>query len=136
MSDLIKEIEKLKFKEISILGDSYELGVNEGIDKVLELLNQYNIITAPKTIKLSEIVIKLNEIFGGSEFSSPIYFNRELNAIGEGEYDKNWFMDTWTPFIYLKENKISKIVKLGWESTKWLYELWIAGTKIIDDLEE
>lgn len=139
MSDLIKKIECLKLSDSFIIGEysfGFTDGKNKAIKEVLELLNQYNIITAPKTIKLSEIVSKLNEIFGGSEFSSEIYFNRELNAIGEGEYDKNWFMDTWTPFIYLKENKISRIVKLGSESTKWLYELWIAGTTIIDDLEE
>ena len=101
-----------------------------------DILSNYNIITAPKTIKLSEIVSKLNEIFNDTEFSSEIYFNRKLNAIGEGEYDKDWFMNTWTPFIRFKENKISEIVKSGNERTKWLYTLWIAGTIIEDDLKE
>lgn len=143
MSDLIKKIEKNlenarkihdKIQE-SVIVRSYYDSIIVAYEGILNFLEDYNIITAPKTIKLSEIVSRLNDIYGGSEFSSPIYFNRELNAIGEGEYDKNWFMDTWTPFIYLKENKISRIVKLGSESTKWLYELWIAGTTIIDDLE-
>lgn len=101
-----------------------------------DILSNYNIITAPKTIKLSEIVSRLNEIFNDSEFSSEIYFNRKLNAIGEGEYDKDWFMNTWTPFIRFKENKISEIIKTGNERTKWLYALWIAGTIIDDDLKE
>ena len=112
---------------------SYSVGWNDGIDN---LKLKYNIITAPKTIKLSEIVSKLNEIFNDTEFSSEIYFNRKLNAIGEGEYDKDWFMNTWTPFIRFKENKISEIINLESERTKWLYTLWIAGTIIEDDLRE
>lgn len=139
MIDLKKEIEGLK-NNINTEDYKYNMGCivvkeleNETIDKVLQLLDQYNIITAPKTIKLSEIVSKLNEIFNDSEFSREIYFNRKLNAIGEGEYDKDWFMNTWTPFIRFKENKISEIINLESERTKWLYTLWIAGTIIEDD---
>lgn len=139
MIDLKKEIERLKLSDSFIIGEysfGFTDGKNKGIKQVLELLDQYNIITAPKTIKLSEIVSKLNEIFNDTEFSSEIYFNRKLNAIGEGEYDKDWFMNTWTPFIRFKENKISEIINLGSERTKWLYTLWIAGTIIEDDLKE
>ena len=131
MIDLKNEIENLK--NIKYGWDWYYDLV---IDDCLKIINQYNIITAPKTIKLSEIVSKLNEIYNDSEFSSEIYFNRKLNAIGEGEYDKDWFMNTWTPFIRFKENKISEIINLESERTKWLYTLWIAGTEIVDDLKE
>jgi len=133
MNDLIKEIEGLKRPNTKV---SFDEGFNKGIDKCIETLNQHNIITAPKSIKLSEIVSKLNEIYNDSEFSRKIYFNRKLNAIGEGEYDKDWFMNTWTPYILFKENKISKIVKTGSERNKWLYTLWLTGTEIIDDMEE
>ena len=128
MKNLIDEIHELK--------DYENYDYDQAITDVEILLNQYNIITAPKSIKLSEIISKLNEIYNDSEFGSEIYFNRKLNAIGEGEYDKDCFMNTWTPFIKFKENKISGIIKLGSERTKWLYTLWIAGTEIIDDLEE
>ena len=139
MKNLIEEIEKLKNNKKAFSERGYSdnecYAYRSAIKDTLSILNQYNIITAPKSIKLSEIVSKLNKIYNDSEFSREIYFNRKLNAIGEGEYDKDWFMDTWTPFILFKENKISKIVKLGSEKTKWLYTLWIAGTDIIDDLE-
>lgn len=129
MIDLKNEIEDLK--DIKYGWDYYL-----AIDDCLKRINQYNIITAPKTIKLSEIVSKLNEIYNDSEFGSEIYFNRKLNAIGEGEYDKDWFMNTWTPFIRFKENKISEIINLESERTKWLYALWLTGTIIEDDLKE
>ena len=128
MIDLIEKIHELK--------DYENYDYDQAITDVEILLDQYNIITAPKTIKLSEIVSKLNEIYNDSEFGSEIYFNRKLNAIGEGEYDKDWFMNTWTPFIKFKENKISEIINLESERTKWLYTLWIAGTIIEDDLKE
>lgn len=128
MIDLIEKIHELK--------DYENYDYDQAITDVEILLDQYNIITAPKTIKLSEIVSKLNEIFNDTEFSSEIYFNRKLNAIGEGEYDKDWFMNTWTSFIKFKENKISEIINLESERTKWLYTLWIAGTIIEDNLKE
>lgn len=146
MIDLREEIE-VKLKYAKNLYDninendngylkSYFLGTIQSYETILKCLENHNIITAPKTIKLSEIVSKLNEIFNDTEFSSEIYFNRKLNAIGEGEYDKDWFMNTWTPFIRFKENKISEIINLESERTKWLYTLWIAGTIIEDDLRE
>ena len=131
MKNLIEEIEKLKFEPINEFTHSRTIGFNEGINECIRTLNQYNIITAPKSVKLSEIVDGLNEIY-----EPNIYFNKELNAIGYGEYDKMWFMDTWTSIALIKNNKISKILKITSEETKWLYELWIAGTEIVDDLKE
>lgn len=126
--NLIDEIKKLKPQ---IITDKYSDGFQNAIKMVLNKLNQHNIITAPKQIKLSEIVSKLNDIY-----ECEFYFNKELNSIGTGEYDKEWFMDTWTSFVHFKNNKIFKIYKSSYESLKWLYTLWIAGTEIIDDLEE
>ena len=111
-------------------GKKWDGHTDKDIDRMLSL-NQYNIITVPKSVKLSEIVSRLNEIY-----EPNIYFNKELNAIGYGEYDKMWFMDTWTAIALIKNNKISKILKITSEETKWLYKLWIAGTEIIDDLKE
>lgn len=127
MKNLINKIEYHKREK----GMYNYFPFNEGLDKAIEIINQYNIITAPKQIKLSEIVSRLNEIY-----EPNIYFNKELNAIGYGEYDKMWFMDTWTAIALIKNNKISKILKITSEETKWLYTLWIAGTEIVDDLKE
>ena len=139
MKNLIKEIESSRLG-LSYAHSEYKNGFkdgkNEAIGEILEILNQYNIITAPKSIMLSEIVERLNKIYNDSEFSSEVYFNKELNAIGYGKYDKEWFMDTWTTIALIKNNKISKILKITSEETKWLYTLWIANVEIIDDLEE
>ena len=132
MVDLIKEIELKKINIESYHNEKYADGFIDGVNEVLELLNKYNIITAPKQIKLSELVKKLQQYHSDEE----IYFNKKLNAIGSGEYDDTWFANSWIPCVYFKDNKICRIVTQSCESTKWLYTLWIAGTKIIDDLEE
>jgi hypothetical protein len=78
-------------------------------------------------------VKKLDEF----ETEEKVYFNRENMAIGFGEYDKDWWQNTWQTLLYF--NAKPEIVHIAipyLESTKWLYELWIAGTTIIDDLEE
>lgn len=127
MKNLIEEIEKLKPQ---IITDKYSDGFQNAIKMVLNKINQYNIITAPKSIKLSEII---NKIKGKSNVE--IYFNRERNAIGYGEYDEDWHQNTWQPFVIFRDTKIIRICMPMAEITRWLYTLWIAGTEIIDDLE-
>ena len=140
MKNLIEDIEKALqdterlYRHTSEVYNGYlkshYRGKMEAYINILESLKDYNIITAPKSIKLSEIVSKLNKIY-----EPNIYFNKELNAIGYGEYSNKWFMDTWTAIALIKNNKISRILKITSEETKWLYELWITGTIIEDDLE-
>lgn len=127
MKNLIEEIEKMKNRGGWTNDEFYKCGIND----CLEILNQYNLITAPKSIKLSEIVSKIQE-----HSNKIIYFNKELETIGYGEYDEDWMQNTWQPFVTFKDMKILRIYISMAESTRWLYTLWIAGTEIIDDLEE
>ena len=133
MINLRDEIEKLKVYECEVertstgvrfLRDCY---IKKDLDN---LLNQYNIITAPKEINLSEIVSKIQE-----QANEEIYFNREYKAIGYGEPDEDWRQSTWQPFVIFRDMKIVRVCMPMAEITKWVYTLWIAGTTIIDDLE-
>lgn len=129
MKDLKKEIEDLK--DIKY-GWDYDLA----IDDCLKRINQYNIITAPKTIKLSEIVDKICDTNYKSEcWVEPI-------RLGKGNYKiRTQYGDAyWCVYDFYIEDK--KIVMyqddylLPFDEFKWLYTLWIAGTIIEDDLQE
>ena len=92
---------------------------------VVMALNQYNIITAPKSIMLSEIVERLNE-----EYKEKPIFQR---------WTKNYktiHLENRGGMFELSNNKIYEIYLFRLTSkSRWLYELWIAGTEIVDDLE-
>lgn len=122
MKDLIDEIHELK--------DYENYDYDQAITDVEILLNQYNIITAPKSIKLSEVVSRLKETF--KDLCNITY--RDLRVINHG-------------LIYLEDEIVVTIDKekniiLNIEFTntfielKWLYALWIAGTEIVDDMVE
>lgn len=124
MSDLIKEIEKLK-EQFSFYTD-YSDGYFDCVDEVLGILDQYNIITAPKEILLSEIVDRLN---------TNDYVKFEVVKMN------NYFLientNFYRQYFELTDNKVSIISEeMQIDEFKWLYTLWIAGTTIIDDLEE
>ena len=127
MINLKNEIEKLKNVVIT---DDLQSSVFaeiriETIDKVLSILDQYNIITAPKTIKLSEVVKRLK--------------NNENTIIRIERYKDNSFAifcdSCW---VLTSSNHIEilhhQFIHL-FQQTKWLYTLWIAGTQIVDDME-
>lgn len=142
MIDLIKEIEKLKCKLVGDTKyDSYMMGNDDCVEAVLELLNQYNIITAPKTILLSEIVSRLKEthIFNDSKISVCKH-NNKIDIWEDYEFDD--IVDekcSGSRFLLSIDNK-NKVDLFCRDFTsdehKWLYTLWIAETTIIDDLEE
>lgn len=133
MKNLIDEIEKMQF---FVAIDDFELGYDRAIKETIGILNQYNIITAPKTIKLSEIVSRLNE-----HYNTKIIINRKptsyyncyivcRKSLAENEdYE-----------LLIRDNKIDDIDEFccyqNYDNTKWLYTLWIAGTEIIDDMKE
>ena len=140
MKNLIEKIEKIIislkrqyqncFEEIDCpLFTSDEIkGKISAYQDCLILLNQYNIITAPKQIKLSEIVNKLKNAF-----------------VDLGNIDYEGFIEIGYGFITLNDEIVitidldsQKIVLIEFTNTfielKWLYTLWIAGTEIIDDL--
>lgn len=138
MIDLIKEIEKLKVYECEFersqqnivwMKDCY---IKEDLEN---LLNQYNIITAPKEIKLSELIDKIYE----TKFKSECWI--EPIRLGKGHYRiRTQYGDGyWGDYDFYIENE--KIViytndcLLPFNEFKFLYTLWIAGTTIIDDLE-
>ena len=131
MIDLKNEIERLKLSDSFIIGEysfGFTDGKNKGIKQVLELLDQYNIITAPKTIKLSEIVDKMN-----------CYVKRNENDIHLYDIEEDLF-DEYDSFesysLIIENNKITNILLSQCDEFKWLYTLWIAGTIIEDDLKE
>ena len=116
-------------------GKHWDGHTDKDVDRVLSLAN-YNIITAPKTIKLSEIVDKICDTNYKSEcWVEPI-------RLGKGNYKiRTQYGDGyWGDYDFYIEDK--KIVMyqddylLPFDKFKWLYTLWIAGTIIEDDLKE
>ena len=120
MIDLIEKIHDLK--------DYENYDYDQAITDVEILLDQYNIITAPKTIKLSEIVDKMN-----------CYVKRNENDIHLYDIEEDLF-DEYDSFesysLIIENNKITNILLSQCDKFKWLYTLWIAGTIIEDDLKE
>ena len=130
MKDLIKEIEGLKRLDTKV---SFDEGFNKGIDKCIELLNQYNIITAPKQIKLSEIVSGLNEI--GGKYTKFIVYKRNLKDGVETIFVEN--ENFGRQYFTIVDNQIEDLdEEMQINKFKWLYILWIASTEIINDMEE
>lgn len=143
MIDLKNEIEKLiesasEFycKTANINSRMCLQGQVEAYQDCLDVINNYNIITAPKTIKLSEIVDKICDTNYKSEcWVEPI-------KLGKGNYKiRTQYGDAyWCVYDFYIEDK--KIVMyqddylLPFDEFKWLYALWIAGTIIEDDLKE
>lgn len=142
MIDLREEIE-VKLKYAKNLYDninendngylkSYFLGTIQSYETILKCLENHNIITAPKTIKLSEIISKLNEkLILETDYKASVI-----------RYGKDIFIVVKKPFrtfdgVIAEINSTNKIVKIDEkyviESCKWLYALWITGTIIEDD---
>ena len=135
MIDLKNEIEKLiesasEFycKTANINSRMCLQGQVEAYQDCLDVINNYNIITAPKTIKLSEIVDKMN-----------CYVKRNENDIHLYDIEEDLF-DEYDSFesysLIIENNKITNILLSQCDEFKWLYTLWIAGTIIEDDLQE
>ena len=148
MKKLIEEIEKMKDNEVydTSLDIGFQNTLNNTIDKCIELLNQYNIITAPKSIKLSEIVKKLKEVYIG--LTSNIVIERKgkhILILNNPSFLNNpsYGFKQFIAEINMNNNNIkgvNPIVDISQDcfsnSLKWLYALWIAETEIIDDLKE
>lgn len=124
MKNLIEEIEGHKF---SYAYDDFRKGYNGGLNVAIEVLNQYNIITAPKSIKLSEIVSRLKDckVERYSDYIS--LYDTYTDTL---PFDIETEMKDY--LLLIKGNKIEKVHCID----KWLYTLWIAGTEIIDDMKE
>ena len=133
MKNLIDEIEKLKRPDTKV---SFDDGFNRGIDKIINLLNQYNLITAPKSIKLSELIDKIYETkFKSENWVEPIKEGNNYYRI-KVQYGDGYWGDYE---FYIRNNKIEineNDYLLSMSEFKWLYALWIAGSEIIDDLKE
>ena len=111
---------------------------DKDVDRVLSLAN-YNIITAPKTIKLSEIIDKIYD----TEYSGECYVHAIKCDNGHHKNDYRirvqYGVGFWGDFeFYIVDGKISSNydMDLPRDEFKWLYTLWIAGTIIEDDLKE
>lgn len=136
MKNLIEEIEKIIEDLKNELGDiEYDRETRIEIETykyILSILNQYNIITAPKSIKLSEIVEKLKDYYLGNE---NIFINRNYHTT---TIKIKINFDTFEIVsINPKTNNIDWLNRECFtRSLKWLYTLWIADTQIIDDLKE
>lgn len=139
MKDLIKEINIYECEvERHSLGIIYvkDCYLKEDIDNIL---NQHNIITAPKQIKLSEIVSRLNKT-SNDIFIFKLYFSENIfgdKAIGYDYFDDGINEIIFNDIISFNENmEIIRIELPNIDDFKWLYALWIAGTEIIDDMEK
>lgn len=143
MKNLIEEIEKLKVSE-SFGNSEYSFGLlegkNKGINECLKILNQYNTITAPKSIKLSEIVENLNDFYCPKK-KIKVYEEKDEDGYVEKIIDANLLGDVQNLCnlhirIFDKKIMYMHIKPFAIDWFKWLYTLWIAGTEIIDDLKE
>lgn len=135
MKNLIEEIEELleiarnyyrNYSDRDILSETR--GQIEAYQDCLNLLNQYNIITAPKSIKLSEIVEKLKNNYSYDDIT--IERNSTYTRI-IGRTQHHLYSTTETLF----DIDFNKTLDKPNFHYKWLYTLWIAGTIIEDDLE-
>lgn len=133
MKNLIDEIEncKLKYKYDNSELDCKRSVFNEGIGKVINWLEDekfpYNIITAPKSIKLSEVVKRLNTCDERNDWKVII---RAVSTVLENSNFKQ-------EYCYINNNKIFDLSDyMVRDEYKWLYTLWIAGTVVVDDLKE
>lgn len=113
--------EKYKIKPKGFLVDNYL--------RIQDDINSYNIIITPKSIKLSEIINKLKDIFKDlcsitckRIFPIFTYIYCEDDIIITIDKEKN---------IILNIEFTNTFIEL-----KWLFTLWITGTEIIDDLKE
>ena len=141
MKNLIKGIKSLRLG-LSYAHSEYSNGFingkNKAIEEILEIINQYNIITAPKSIKLSEIVNRLNERLKENLMDSY------MKVLIKRDKTKNFITVFYkdTSYKIPSENNIfsfwnnDSIGMPEHTNFKWLYALWIAGTEIVDDLEE
>ena len=142
MIDLRKEIEKLKNRGGWTNDKFYHTAIND----VEVTLNRYNIITAPKTIKLSEILDRLNKehkktINGNIIFEYKINRNGWYNTDGTSYHLTDTTIDSYyygkKLLTVIKFNKKMAMTVLDFgDNFKWLYALWITGTIIEDDLQE
>ena len=138
MIDLIEKIHDFK--------DYENYDYDQAITDVEILLDQYNIITAPKTIKLSEILDRLNKehkktINGNIIFEYKINRNGRYNTDGTPYHLTDTTIDSYyygkKLLTVIKFNKKMDITILDFgDNFKWLYALWLTGTIIEDDLKE
>ena len=129
MIDLIEKIHELK--------DYENYDYDQAITDVEILLDQYNIITAPKTIKLSEIVKKLKKSLTNPKNKVNVYKENENEIVIKISYFAiGTFVDETTIDLSDKIYDIDGFNNLMSSRFKWLYALWIAGTIIEDDLKE
>ena len=129
MIDLIEKIHELK--------DYENYDYDQAITDVEILLDQYNIITAPKTIKLSEIVKKLKKSLTNPKNKVNVYKENENEIVIKISYFAiGTFVDETTIDLSDKIYDIDGFNNLMSSRFKWLYTLWIAGTIIEDDLKE
>jgi len=116
--------------------------LKKGLDDYNNKSNEFILITAPKEIKLSEIVSKF-------AIKDSFYINHRISVIRDNgdtdiwedydfEVDDETTLSQSNLLVVISNNKIEEInVSYRHENlNKWLYTLWIAGTTIIDDLEE
>lgn len=143
MNDLIKEIEKSLentrklYEQVyeSMPVKSYYHGIIVAYEGILKSLEDKNIITAPKEIKLSELIDKIYETKFKSEcWVEPIKEGNNYYRIrvqyGDGYWgDYDFYIENEKIVIYTND------CLLPFNEFKWLYTLWIAETTIIDDLE-
>ena len=134
MQDLIKEKLKEIFELCQLTEEKYQIKpMGFLVDNYLRIqddIKSYNIITAPESISLSEIVSRLKNDYEIVEVNHYSTYS-EVKVANMGHFGSNQLK---TIFEFNNENKIIEILASQSECNKWLYALWIAGTEIIDDL--
>ena len=140
MKNLIERIEELlktarnyhrNYSDRDILSETR--GQIEAYQDCLDVLTQYNIITAPKQIKLSEIVSRLQPLLDYPIYVAEVIVLNNKAVVTNVKYNNDLMYRNH--IIDFEDNQIWYIHLPKEEKFKWLYTLWIAGTEIVDDLE-
>lgn len=127
MINLRDEIQAKKLNIECYHNEKYTDGFFDGIDECLEVLDKYNIIAAPKSIKLSEIINKLNSCDNRNNWNIIVDATKTL-VLENSNFEQEYF--------YINDNKIFDLSDcMVHDDYKWLYALWITNTEIIDDID-
>jgi hypothetical protein len=122
-------IEEIKGYEFSYAYDDFRKGFNSGLNVAAEVVNEHDIIVAPKSVKLSEIVDRLETIY---------FFDYNIHRVNNEIYIHEKGTTYHSDYMIEILGKKMTDIRLDYlcDETKWFYKLWIAETEIIDDLKE
>lgn len=132
--DLHEEISKLKRTIVTedLISTVTADAVNNTVEKILSIIDKYDFIEVPKTIKLSEIMDKLYNDGVNIEIGKSF---KDQKALGVSGYDRYFDDYIFDELIVFNDNMEIEYIGLDLQKYKWLYKLAVGKTIIINDME-